>query len=152
MNPISPKRSVALRMHHYSGKGKVGFPSNQSASNTFGGLMSWTKTFSVTTDENGNYKNSQSASVPLVPVKNLDVKARLLNGAGIRIDGSIDIDAVDGSPTNEPKRFTLLGEGDWFYVGKFRVDFGVQSYQLELSGTTTPATPNTELSIEVEAW
>lgn len=114
--------------------------------------MAWKKTFSITTDADGKYKKSESATVPFVPAKNIDVRARLLNGAGIRVDGSIDIDAVDGDPTNDPKPFTLIGEGDWFYVGKFRVNWGGEPFHLELSGMTSPAASDVQLSIEVEAW
>lgn len=110
------------------------------------------KTFSITTDPEGNYKKAESAPVPFIPIQNVDIKARLLNGAGMRVDGTIDIDAEDGSPSNEAKSFTLIGEGDWCYVGKFKVNFGGEKFNLELSGMTTPPSPSVELSIEIEAW
>ena len=111
---------------------------------------------SVTTDNDGNFKASGEIDLPPVPIRNLDVKARLFDTDQVRIDVTIDIDATDGSPSNDPKRITVFGGGDnwgeWVYCGKFKINFGGEKFHYEISGTTTPPTLNTLLKFQIMVW
>ncbi len=112
------------------------------------------KKLSISTDNNGNFRVSEIIDLPTIPWPhtNVDIKARLNNPPGTTIKGTIDIDAVDGSPNNPSKPFALKHEDEYEYIGKFAHGGGGEKFKVTVSGTTSPTKPNIVLSVEIEAW
>lgn len=112
---------------------------------------SYRHTVSVKTDGSGNFKEIITIKLPWLPFVNyLDLKGELLSPPNVKVDGSIDIDATDGSPSNDQRPFLVaFGQGP-YNVGQFKVDGGNEEFRIEISGSTNPAQSNTVLTCAIE--
>ena len=108
-------------------------------------------TISFRTDHSGQFAHEDEVAVGLVPARSITVRARLLRPvSGVRLEGSLDVDARDGSPVNAPQRFVLSsGSRGWEEVGQFRVDFGGQRYRVRVFGAANPPVAYTDFEVRI---
>lgn len=107
-----------------------------------------TTTIRVMTDANGALSRTETFNPPGPFPLTVRIRARLLSPADTTVTGTLDIDAVDGSPQNPAQSFTLP-PGQQVSVGEWRLDGG--DNRVMVSGQTSPPRPNTEVEIELDA-
>jgi len=100
------------------------------------------------TDQNGDLQRTEIYNPPGPFDLRVRLAAKLLEPANTTVEGEVDIDAVDGSPSNQKKRFVLT-TGQQIPLGSWRLDS--RENIVVLTGKTTPQRPNTKLVVEIEA-
>lgn len=102
----------------------------------------------ITTDENGYIHKTKKLNPPGPFGFSVKLTATLTSPAETTIEGSIDIDAIDGSPTN-PKRPFVATTGATVDLGSWSVDGGDNVIVLE--GKTRPVRAKTKLNVTIRA-
>jgi hypothetical protein len=100
------------------------------------------------TDQNGELQKTEIYN-PLGPFDlRVSLAAILLEPANTTVEGEVDIDAADGRPSNERKRFVLT-TGQQTQLGSWRLDS--RENIIVITGKTNPQRPNTKLVVEIIA-
>jgi hypothetical protein len=107
-----------------------------------------TMTVEGNTDQNGDLRETVNYNPPGPFDLRVSLAATLLEPANTTVEGELDIDAADGSPSNERKRF-VLATGQQTQLGSWRFDS--RENIIILTGKTNPPRPNTKLVVEIEA-
>ena len=100
------------------------------------------------TDQNGDLQKTVDFNPPGPFDLRVSLAAKLLEPANTTVEGELDINAADGSPSNEPKRFVLTTDQQT-QLGSWRLDS--RENIIVLTGKTNPQRPNTKLVVEIEA-
>lgn len=101
----------------------------------------------IATDENGYFHRTEQFRPPMPFPITVRASAVLRRPDGTAVSGSIDVDAADGDPSNEERKFVLqLGES--VSLGSWRLDRADNI--LVLTGRTVPPRPNSEVEVELE--
>jgi hypothetical protein len=108
-------------------------------------------TLKATTDSEGRFEKREEIDIPFyaraVLGSDAEVRGRVVDPEGIDVTIRADLDAADGSRrNNEVTR--VVPAGQTMEIAKWR--FGSGSHLLTLKGTTSPVTPNTEFTCEIE--
>lgn len=107
-----------------------------------------TSTISVTTDQNGAFSRRETFNPPGPFGVTVELKATLLTPSDTTVSGTVDVDATDGKPQNQEKKFDLT-VGKQVSLGRWKLDGGENL--VVVSGKTSPARPNTSVEIEIDA-
>jgi hypothetical protein len=105
-----------------------------------------TKTFEVHTDDRGFYQTTQNFSPPGPFSLSVDIFATLTSPAGININGTVELNTAGGPP--QIKQF-VASSGQKISLGTWHIPHG--NNILIVSGQTLPLSPNTDLTLVVEA-
>jgi hypothetical protein len=105
-------------------------------------------TFEVRTDEHGYF----SKTIPFNPPGPLGVtvqlSATLVSPFATGIWGSLDIDALDGAPSNKQRAF-VLWHSETVQLGQWRLDGG--DNVIVVNGKTKPRRPHARLVVVIDA-
>ena len=101
-----------------------------------------------TTDANGFFQQTKEFDSPLPLNCTVELTVKLLSPANLKIPGTVDIDAADGSPQNDPREF-ILEPGVPTSLGKWKIDRALNI--VVISGKTLPPAPYTEIKVEATA-
>ena len=105
-----------------------------------------TKNLQVRTDDHGFYHTTQSCRPPGLLSLSVDIFATLISPAGTGISGKVELDTAGGPP--QSKQFVATS-GQKISLGTWH--FSPGNDVLIVSGQTSPLSPNTDLTIAVEA-
>ncbi|HEY0132900.1 MAG TPA: hypothetical protein VGB85_02435 [Nannocystis sp.] len=107
-------------------------------------------TLKTMTDGSGNFEKREEIDIPFYAGVALgshaDVRGRVLTPEGVEVTIRADLDAADGSRRNDEVT-RVVPAGRMAEIGKWRVGSG--SHNLTVKGSTSPVTPNTELTCEI---
>jgi hypothetical protein len=107
-----------------------------------------TTTLRITTDGDGYFHKTERLNPPGRLNMTVDLKAKLVRPESTQVSATIDIDAADGSPANQEKRFVLT-TGQSVSLGSWKLD-GDDNIVV-ISGRTAPVRSNAELVFEITA-
>ena len=102
----------------------------------------------VRTDEYGRFHKTEKVNPPGWWEMTVELRAQLLEPSGTCVHGTLDIDAVDGDPSNNEKSFKVC-HGQTMPLGQWRVDGGDNI--VVARGRTKPSRPNTWIRVELQA-
>lgn len=102
----------------------------------------------IRTNGNGYFQESIAYNPPGPFDLTVQLSGRLTSPERMRIRGTVDIDAADGSPTNQTKHFQA-STGQQVSLGSWQLDGG--DNVVRVAGQTIPPAPNTELTFELNA-
>jgi len=105
-------------------------------------------TLTVKTDENGRFQQTQTYNPPGPFSITVQLEVELLSPTDTVVSGELDIDAVDGSPTNQSKKF-LAEPGKRISLGSWTLDS--RDNLIVVNGITVPVKANTDLAFEMRA-
>lgn len=105
-------------------------------------------TVDANTDRNGELQQTVHFNPPGPFNLTVRLAAKLLEPANTTVEGELNIDAADGSPSNESKRF-VVATGQQTQLGSWRLDSGDNI--IVITGKTNPQRPNTKLVVEIDA-
>ena len=104
--------------------------------------------FSTRTDSQGYFQETQCFNPPGPFDLSVKLSARLKKPRDTTVLGSIDIDAADGNPTNQERKFRI-GDGEKHNLGQWSIDGGDNI--VIVRGKTEPTRPETMLTVEISA-
>lgn len=103
--------------------------------------------FATTTDRDGSFSITRKVDPPGFWIDlNVQISATLLEPAGVAAVGTLDIDAEDGTPSNEQRAFRLES-GKKTSLGNWRVSLDRNTIRVQ--GQTLPIRQNTALKVAV---
>jgi hypothetical protein len=105
-------------------------------------------TVEANTDQNGDLRERVNFNPPGLFNLTVSLAAKLLEPGNTTVEGEVDIDAADGGPSNERKRF-VVATGQQTQLGSWRLDNSDNI--IVLTGKTNPQRPNTKLVVKIEA-
>lgn len=105
------------------------------------------QTLTLRTDARGHFATSQVFDPPLLRDRTVALSVELREPAGVEVRGELDIDAVDGDPSNPARAFVGVA-GREVSLGRWRIDRGQNS--IVVRGTTVPPLPDADLLVELE--
>ena len=109
-------------------------------------------TYETVTDDNGHFSIRKTID-PLFPPdlgaltdRAVELRAKLIEPAGIVVHATLDIDAADGTPSNQEKKFQATSNHE-ISLGTWSISMGQNI--LVVYGRTRPSVPNATLKVEV---
>lgn len=104
-------------------------------------------TLEITTDANGYFSATTPFDAPDARGATISVAATLLSPFATAVWGTLDVDAREGRPTNQPRAF-VLWHSETVQLGSWRLEGG--SYIIVVTGRTKPARANVRLVLEID--
>lgn len=105
-------------------------------------------TLEIRTDENGYFSKTIPFNPPGPLGLTVHLSATLLSPFATGVWGDLDIDAVDGNPSNQNQRF-VLWHSEQVQLGSWRLDGG--DNLIVVRGKTRPTRANARLLLEIDA-
>ncbi len=100
------------------------------------------------TDDNGYLHKTHKYNPPGPFSLSVELSAKIIQPAATTVQGELDIDATDGSPSNQKKAFRVT-TGGTCQLGSWRLDGG--DNVIVLTGKTIPPQAKTKITFEIEA-
>ena len=105
-------------------------------------------TVEIRTDENGYFSKTIPFNPPGPFALTVRLTATLLSPFATGLWGNLDIDAKDGSPSNQKRAF-VVWHSEAVQLGSWRLDGGDNI--IVVSGKTKPRRANARLVLEIDA-
>lgn len=102
----------------------------------------------IDTDRNGYFSKTLDYNPPGPFRLTVSLAATLLSPFATLVRGELDIDAADGTPSNQKRAF-LAWHSEKVQLGSWRLDGGKNI--IVLNGKTRPKRPNCRLVVEIDA-
>lgn len=102
----------------------------------------------VPTDANGYFHKTEKFNPPGPFNLQIELRAALVGPPAARVEGQLDIDGADGSPSNQAKAF-VISTGEKANLGTWKLAGGDNI--VVVSGRTEPKLPHSMLIVDLEA-